>query len=417
MWMTGIVTPLLAASLTLFAQSNDFLVKSQSYSTVPEVRQIVESSIAATERHWQTRLGYTYIERDEDRRLDSEGHVKSKEVDISRTILVNGVPFEQLLEHNGHPPSAEQQRKEKEKLDKLKRETPAQRTERLRKQAEDNTSLVREVPKAFDFRLVGEEVVNGRPAYVLQATPHPGYQAQGKYGKMFAKVEGKLWVDKQDLGWIKADGQVIQPFSIWIVPGARAARLSHYDGTDARRRRDLDAGTRRDTSGRENLLHQEPGDRSGPDLFGIQDGAQACPRQDIRRSHNVARRPLTTIMVKMNAAPPYFGNPALSVTRLCPIWTATPVRKGACSGFVGQPGRCVLSPLRRDPDRSRSAGGAMKARNARLFLWLGGAALAFLVFVRITRELIEGDVSATTVRSCLPWQGSGPHGSRAWLWT
>ncbi len=36
----------------------------------------------------------------------------------------------------------------------------------------------------------------------------------------------------------------------------------------------------------------------------------------------------------------------------------------------------------------------MKARNARLFLWLGGASLALLVFVRITRELIEGDVSA-----------------------
>ncbi len=37
----------------------------------------------------------------------------------------------------------------------------------------------------------------------------------------------------------------------------------------------------------------------------------------------------------------------------------------------------------------------VSARNARLFLWLGGAALALLVFVRITRELIEGDVSAT----------------------
>ena len=72
------------------------------------------------------------------------------------------------------------------------------------------------MPKAFDFRLVGEEAVNGRPAYVLQATPHPGYQAQGKDGKMFSKVEGKLWVDKQDLGWIKVDGQVIEPFSIGL---------------------------------------------------------------------------------------------------------------------------------------------------------------------------------------------------------
>lgn len=225
MWMRN-VTPLLAASFILFAQSNDFLVKSQSYSTAPEVRQIVKSSIAATERHWQTRLGYTYLERDKDRRLDSEGHPKSEQVDISRTILVNGVPFEQLLEHNGHPPSPEQKRKEKEKLDKLKRETAQERAERIRKAEEETASLVQEIPKAFDFQLVGEEVVDGRPAYVLQATPHSGYQAQGKYGKMFSKLEGKLWVDKQDLGWIKADGQVIQPFSIGLFL-ARVLRGSH----------------------------------------------------------------------------------------------------------------------------------------------------------------------------------------------
>jgi undecaprenyl-diphosphatase len=34
-------------------------------------------------------------------------------------------------------------------------------------------------------------------------------------------------------------------------------------------------------------------------------------------------------------------------------------------------------------------------RAGRLSLWLGGAAFAFLVFFRITRELIEGDVGAT----------------------
>ena len=222
----GNVIIMLAASSALFAQSDDFPVKSQNHSSVPDVRQIVESSIAATQRHWQARLQYTYVERDENRRLDSEGRVKSEDVDVSRTILVNGVPFEQLVERNGRPPSAEEERKQKEKLDKLKRETPEQRAERLRKQEEENTSLVREVPKAFDFQLVGEEVVNGRPAYVLQATPHPGYHAQGKYGKMFSKVEGKLWVDKQDLGWIKVDGQVIQPFSMGLFL-ARVLRGSH----------------------------------------------------------------------------------------------------------------------------------------------------------------------------------------------
>ena len=186
----------------------------------------MESSIAATQRHWQARLHYTYLERDESRRRDPAGHVKSEDVDVTRTILVDGVPFEQIVERNGRPPSAEEERKQKEDLDKLKRETTEQRAERLRKQEEENTSIVQEVPKAFDFQVVGEEAVNGRSAYVLHAAPRPGYQPRGKYGKMFPKVEGTLWVDKQDLGWIKVDGHVIQPFSMGLFL-VRLLRGSH----------------------------------------------------------------------------------------------------------------------------------------------------------------------------------------------
>ena len=210
----------------LFAQSDTSPVNFQDRSSAPDARQIMEASIAATQRAWKARLHYTYMERDEDRRLDLAGHVKSENVEVSKTILVNGVPFEQLVERNGHPPSAAQERKQKGELDKLKRETPEQRAQRLRKQEEENASIVQEVPRAFDFQIVGEDSVNGRPAYVLQATPHPGYHAKGKYGNMFSRVAGKLWVDKQDLGWIKVDGQVIQPFSMGLFL-VRLLRGSH----------------------------------------------------------------------------------------------------------------------------------------------------------------------------------------------
>ena len=222
----GKIVVMLAASAVLFAQGEAVQVKAQNHSSVTDVRQIMEASIAATQRQWPMRLHYTYMERDEDRRRDLAGHVKSDDVDLSKTILVNGVPFEQLVERNGRPPSAEEQRKQKEDRDKLKRETAEQRAERLRKEEEENTSLVLEVPKAFDFQLVGEEAINGRSAYVLQATPHFGYHAQGKYGNMFSRVSGRLWVDKQDLGWIKVDGQVIQPFSMGLFL-VRLLRGSH----------------------------------------------------------------------------------------------------------------------------------------------------------------------------------------------
>ena len=217
---------MLVASSALFAQSDGSSPdKPQNHASVLDARQIVSLSIAATERSWQARDHYAYMERDEDRRLDSLGQVKSETVDVTRTILVNGAHFEQLMQHNGQLPSAKEQKKSDEDLDKLKHETPTEQTARLRKDQE-NRSFLRDLLDAFDFQLIGEEVVGGRPGYVLQATPHPGYRAHGKYGKMFSKVEGKLWVDKQDFGWIKVDGQVTQSFSMGLFV-ARVQRGSH----------------------------------------------------------------------------------------------------------------------------------------------------------------------------------------------
>jgi len=34
---------------------------------------------------------------------------------------------------------------------------------------------------------------------------------------MFSRVEGKLWVDKQDFGWIKVDVHAIESFSMGLI--------------------------------------------------------------------------------------------------------------------------------------------------------------------------------------------------------
>ena len=211
--------------LVMAAASTALFAKPQEYASVADARQIVSPSVVATERSWQARDHYTYMERDEDRRLNSQGQMKSENVDVSRMIVVNGARFEQLIERNGQLPSAKEQRKSDDDLDKLKHETADEQTARLRKN-QDNRAFLRDVVEAFDFRLIDEEMVGGRPAYVLQATPHPGYHAHGKYAKMLSRVEGKLWVDKQDFGWIKVDGEVTQSFSMSLFV-ARVERGSH----------------------------------------------------------------------------------------------------------------------------------------------------------------------------------------------
>ncbi len=211
-----VLAVVLAACSGLIAQSGESpAVKPENQTSILEPNRIVELSIAATERNWLARDQYTYIERNEDRRLDSLGEIKSEDAEVTKMILVNGARFEQLIEHNGHPPSADEQRRNAEDLDKLKHETPEERDVRLRKMQE-NRSFLRDVLEAFDFHLTGEEVAEGRPAYVFQVTPQMGYHAHGKYGKIFSNVEGKIWVDKQDFAWIKVEGHVVQAFSMGL---------------------------------------------------------------------------------------------------------------------------------------------------------------------------------------------------------
>jgi hypothetical protein len=214
----------LAASSPLFAQ-NSALDKHQNPANILDARQIVGQSLVAAQHSWQARDEYIYMERDEDRRLDSLGQVKSENVDVTRMTLVNGIRFEQLMEHNGQLPSAVEQTKRDQDLEKLKHETREEQAARLRKN-EENRSFLRDLLQAFDFHLIGEEIIDGRPAYLFEATPHPGYHTNGKYEKLFSRVKGKLWVDKQDFGWVKVDGEVTQSFSMGLFV-ARVQRGSH----------------------------------------------------------------------------------------------------------------------------------------------------------------------------------------------
>jgi hypothetical protein len=220
----GALLAVVAASSPLLAQ-NGGPDNPQNLPTVLDARQIVSHSLLATERSWQARGEYVFVERDEDRRLDSQGAVKSQNVDVTRMTLINGIRFEQLMEHNGQLPSVEDMKKGAQNLEKLKHETPEQRAERLRKDKE-NRSFLQDLLEAFDFHLIGEEIIGGRPAYILKATPHPGYHAHGLYSKLFSRVEGRIWIDKQDFGWVKVDGEVTQSFSMGLFV-ARVNRGSH----------------------------------------------------------------------------------------------------------------------------------------------------------------------------------------------
>jgi len=71
-------------------------------------------------------------------------------------------------------------------------------------------------------------VVAGRPAWVIEMRPKPEFTPSTPRGAMLRHIEGKLWIDKQDIQWAKAEARVIDPIGIgWILariePGTQFA--------------------------------------------------------------------------------------------------------------------------------------------------------------------------------------------------
>ena len=192
----------------------------------PDARALVRQSIVNGEKAWERSQAYAYTKRELDKEFDPKGRVKSVDNDVYQAVpLGGGEAYEKLVSHDGHAPDADTARKQRQELKRRENETPAQRARRLAKEKSER-AYMREIPDAFNFKITGEENLPTGPAWVLEATPRPGYHAKSRYAHFFPKMRGKLWIDKKDVQWVKADAEATDTVSFGFLI-ARLAKGSH----------------------------------------------------------------------------------------------------------------------------------------------------------------------------------------------
>jgi hypothetical protein len=196
-------------------------------------RTIVLRSIEADQRNSKIAENYTFIQRQEEREVDAQGRTRRRKVSTYDITLTEGSPYRRLIARDDKPLPPDEEAKERKKLEtsiaERRAETPAQREKRVaewHKRREREREFLRELPEAFDFRLLGEETVEGRHAYDIQATPRPGYRPKTRAGRLLPSMKGRLWIDAQDYQWIKLDAEVIDTLSFGgivarLYPGSR----------------------------------------------------------------------------------------------------------------------------------------------------------------------------------------------------
>jgi hypothetical protein len=191
----------------------------------PDPGAIVRSAAANDVRNSELELRYNYCERIRFVELDSHGKPVKARTKTHSVVMIDGTPHKLMLEENGRIATPEQKENhtiEIRRVEEARRlQTPAQRAMRqseFRKRHEEFRRAIQELPDAFDFQLAGEEMIDSRPAYVINASPRLGYTPVDRYSKLYTKVTATLWIDKAERQWVKVKADLHDTVSFgWIL--------------------------------------------------------------------------------------------------------------------------------------------------------------------------------------------------------
>jgi len=199
-----------------------------------DAREIVRKSVELDQSNWHRMRDYTWIARQTDRVLDSSGQVKSEKTDEWESVVIYGEVHHRMLKRDGKPLSEADDRKEQAKLDQLvakrDQETPEQRARQeaeFEKQRAKDREFLREIPEVFDFKLLGEEKIDGQDVWVISATPKTGAQPKHGDAKALLRVQAKVWIDKAEYQWVRLEAETTATisFGLFLARLATGAKL------------------------------------------------------------------------------------------------------------------------------------------------------------------------------------------------
>jgi hypothetical protein len=193
------------------------------------IQELLHKMQQADERNAATEKNYIFEQRKETRTIESDGKVKSREVETYDTIITGGRPYRRLIARDDKPLSPDEEKKERAKQEKealaRSHETPKQQREKAAAgdaRRRKNRELTQQAFKAFDFRVVEEDASQ----WVLALTPKHEYKASSADTEILRHLKGKLWISKKDLVWTRFDAEVIDSISFGLVL-ARLEQGSH----------------------------------------------------------------------------------------------------------------------------------------------------------------------------------------------
>jgi hypothetical protein len=186
-------------------------------AATPNPQEIIRKSVETIQSDWAQAPRYSYIERD----VESKGR-SPRTVKTYKVLMIGGSPYNLVTAIDDQPLSPGEQAKEQHKLhseiEKRQHDSERDREKRIakydRERAHDH-EMLKAMVDAFQFQLAGEAEADGRPCWILDAAPKPGYQPATHEGRILKGMKGRLWVDQRTYQWVKVHAEVVRPVSFY----------------------------------------------------------------------------------------------------------------------------------------------------------------------------------------------------------
>ena len=185
---------------------------------LPSSSDFIKRMRAAIRFDEDLQQAYTYLERRRDVKVSMLGKITVGPLRTFEVYPSNqpGRTYKRLIAIDGKPlPAEELARRDEEhrrnvlaEVERDKAETPAVKSARLAKEAEERRERERVVNDAFavfEASVIGREVIDGEDVIVLWISPRKNAVARTREGGYMKRFAGKLWVVEADAQVVKLD--------------------------------------------------------------------------------------------------------------------------------------------------------------------------------------------------------------------
>jgi hypothetical protein len=206
-----------AAALVFSAGTSAQNSNVQNSNAQPTAREIMDKVVARARWVAEHRpaLQYTFFQHTTIEKLEDDGSLKEREERVFQLGRLDGEPFLRLVQKDGKPPTGKDLEEERKREKEFRKRLEERR--KKTKPEDEGFRFDEELMSKYRAEVLGREIVNGRPAWILSFEPKGrDLPVRKRVDRLTNKLAGKLWIDAQDYEIVKAEARLTEPARVGL---------------------------------------------------------------------------------------------------------------------------------------------------------------------------------------------------------